>query len=119
MRCALTLLLGLVLAFGTAGCLTSDSTPANPPSASQDTSQHSDNTVTGTGTISFVDLEGGFYAITSDDGVKYDPTGSLEEDFQQEGLRVRFTVRPKEDVMTTRMWGTPVEVEEIERIEDE
>jgi ABC-type oligopeptide transport system substrate-binding subunit len=118
MRSILTLILGLTLAAGLAGCSASDQAPETATDSS-DSAQQSDQTVTGTGTISFVDVEGGFFAIQSDDGAKYDPTGSLDEDFQKDGLRVRFTLRPKEGVMTTRMWGTPVDVEEIERIEEE
>jgi len=118
MRSILTLILGLTLAAGLAGCSASDQAPETAAD-SLDSAQQSDQTVTGTGTISFVDIEGGFFAIQSDDGAKYDPTGSLDEDFQKDGLRVRFSLQPKEGVMTTRMWGTPVDVEEIERIEDE
>jgi len=118
MRPILTLILGLTLAAGLAGCSASDQAPETAAD-SLDSAQQSDQTVTGTGTISFVDIEGGFFAIQSDDGAKYDPTGSLDKDFQKDGLRVRFSLQPKEGVMTTRMWGTPVDVEEIERIEDE
>lgn len=114
MRLLLLLCLGLTLTLGT-GCSSSDSSPDAP--SSNDPSQTSDETVTGTGTISFIDLEGGFFAIKSDDGAKYDPTGSLDESFQEDGLRVRFSVTPKEGVMTTRQWGTPVDVDDIERIE--
>ncbi|HHP7239678.1 hypothetical protein [Longibacter sp.] len=118
MRPILTLILGLTLAAGLAGCSASDHAPETAAD-SLDSVQQSDQIVTGTGTISFVDIEGGFFAIQSDDGAKYDPTGSLDEDFQTDGLRVRFSLQPKEGVMTTRMWGTPVDVQGIERIEDE
>lgn len=74
-----------------------------------------DSVIESIGTIRYVDLEGGFYGLVDTSGTKYDPT-PLPEAFQEEGLRVRFRVREK-DVLTTRMWGTPVEVLEMERIE--
>ena len=76
-----------------------------------------DTTIQGTGTIRFVDLEGGFYGIVAEDGTKYDPT-PLPDSLQENGVRIRFRVKEK-DVMTTRMWGTPVEVVHAERIDDE
>mgnify|MGYP003868518591 CR=1 FL=1 len=42
----------------------------------------------------------------------------LPDSLQVDGLSVRFRVKEK-DVMTTRMWGTPVEVVEVERIGNE
>jgi len=73
--------------------------------------------IQGTGTIQHVDLEGGFYGLVDEEGTKYDPT-PLPESLRVDGLQVRFRVQ-KKDLMTTRMWGTPVEVLEIERIDDE
>lgn len=73
----------------------------------------------GTGTVSFVDEEGGFYGIHADDGAQYDP-GALHEAFHKHGLRVRFSVSPKDDDdANTREWGTPVEVHDIEVIDEE
>jgi hypothetical protein len=63
-------------------------------------------TLTMTGTIQYIDLEGGFFGIAGDDGEKYLPI-NLEEAFRKDGLRVRFEARP-EDVMTIYQWGTPV-----------
>lgn len=63
-------------------------------------------TVTMTGTIQHIDLEGGFFGIVADDGAKYLPI-NLDEAFQKDGLRVRFEARP-EDVMTIYQWGAPV-----------
>lgn len=76
----------------------------------------SDSVISGTGTVQYVELEGGFYGIVGDDGdVKYDPE-SLPSAFQEDGLRVRFRLVKRDDVMSMRMWGTPVEVREIERL---
>ncbi|PEN13102.1 hypothetical protein CRI94_10640 [Longibacter salinarum] len=72
----------------------------------------------GKGTISFVDQKGGFFAIHADSGAQYNP-GGLHEKFHKEGLRVRFAVTPKEGSMVEEQWGTPVEVHEIEMLDEE
>jgi hypothetical protein len=65
------------------------------------------------GTVTFKDLEGGFYAIESFDGKKYDPI-NLPESFRKDGLKVRVTARPQRDVMSFRMYGEIIEVIRIE-----
>ena len=72
--------------------------------------------VSGTGTVKFIDLEGGFYGILGDDGENYDPI-NLSQEFQEDGLRVRFEVKIREDVVSIHMWGTPVEIIKIEKLE--
>lgn len=70
--------------------------------------------ITGTGTVTYIDLEGGFYGIVADDGGHYLPL-DLDEAFRQDGLKVRFTLEPAKDVMTIQQWGTPVKVVSIEK----
>ncbi len=74
-----------------------------------------DKIVEGTGRIQYVDLEGGFYGIVADDGAHYDPV-NLPEDFMENGLRVRFTLRILDDQVSIHMWGTVVYILEIEKI---
>ena len=62
-----------------------------------------------TGTVVYIDLEGGFYGIESDEGRRFFPI-NLSGSFKEDGLRVRFTVRPRTDVMTTTMWGETCEI---------
>jgi hypothetical protein len=69
-----------------------------------------------TGTVRYLDLEGGFWGIVADDGRKFDPMG-LDARFQKEGLRVRFEATAETDMMSTRMWGTMVRLTKIEPIE--
>jgi hypothetical protein len=69
-----------------------------------------------TGTIKFIDLEGGFFGIIGDDGKNYDPL-SLGPKFRVDGMRVRFRAKIQEGVVSIRMWGTPVEILEIEKLE--
>lgn len=90
----------------------SNSSPA--PGMNDDTTA-SDSIVTGTGTVQYIELEGGFYGIVTDDGDKLDPE-NLPEDLQEDGVRVRFRVTKKENMMTTRMWGTVVKIDDIERL---
>jgi hypothetical protein len=71
--------------------------------------------VVGVGTITFISLEGGFYAIRSDDGVTYDPR-SLPDGFMVDALRVRFTVRVVRDAMNFHMVGPIVEVLDIRQL---
>lgn len=68
--------------------------------------------VSAVGRIVYVDLEGGFYGIEAEDGTKYNPL-NLEEAFQEDGLRVRFRGVLRPDVMTIRMWGQNLEIEDM------
>ncbi|MBX7153053.1 hypothetical protein K1X84_15605 [bacterium] len=63
-----------------------------------------ENNVKKAGTIKFIELEGGFYGIAGDDSVKYDPV-NLNEQFMQDGLRVRFKGYIDHSVGTVHMWG--------------
>ena len=71
--------------------------------------------VSGVGHVAFLDLEGGFYAIVSDEGVTYDPR-SLPDGFKIDGLRVRFTVRIMSGWATAHQHGTLVEVLDIHEV---
>ena len=59
-----------------------------------------------TGTVTYVDLEGGFYGIVADDGTRYLPL-DLPEAFAQDGLAVTAEVIVKEDVATIQQWAHP------------
>jgi len=62
-----------------------------------------------TGTVTYIDLEGGFYGIVADDGMPYLPSG-LAEDYRVDGLRLTFVAEVQEGVATIQQWGTPVEI---------
>lgn len=70
------------------------------------------NAVSGSGTVVYQNLEGGFYGIIADDGTPYLPL-NLPDEFAQDNLSVTFTGVVKEDVMTIQQWGTPLEITEI------
>ena len=69
-----------------------------------------------TGTVHYVDLEGGFYGIETDDGLHYRPL-DLPTRFQKDGIRIRFCGRAVQGVIGIQMWGIPVEVSEVEPVE--
>jgi predicted small secreted protein len=70
-------------------------------------------TVSGTGTVKFVDLEGGFYGIVGNNGQNYDPM-NLDQTYQEDGLRVRFQAKIRQDMASIHMWGTIIEITRIE-----
>jgi hypothetical protein len=68
-----------------------------------------------TGTVKYVDLEGGFYGIVDDQGKRYDPV-NLPEAFKEDGLRVKCHIKKLPERMSFHMWGTLVGLTEIERL---
>ena len=71
--------------------------------------------ITEIGTIKYIQLEGGFYGIVTEKGEKYLPI-NLKEEFKEDGLRIWFKARPKK-VATIQMWGKPIEILEIRKVE--
>ncbi|MDD1664615.1 MAG: protease inhibitor I42 family protein [Methanomicrobiales archaeon] len=67
------------------------------------------------GTVTYENLEGGFYGITGDDGKKFEPL-NLDAKYQKDGLRVAFDATVVKDAVSTRMWGTPVNLAQVEVI---
>ncbi len=70
------------------------------------------NAVSGSGTVVYQNLEGGFYGIIADDGTAY-LTLNLPDTFKQDDLAVTFTGFIRPDVATIQQWGTPFELTEI------
>ena len=65
------------------------------------------------GTVEKNDLEGGFFAIDGDDGKTYEPL-NLPEAFKRNGMRIKATVRIRDDVGSIRMMGDIIEIVAIE-----
>ncbi len=65
------------------------------------------------GTVTYQDLEGGFYGIAGDDGKKYLPL-NLDPQYRIDGMRVSFEYEEASDIATIQMWGTPVRITFIE-----
>ena len=68
-----------------------------------------------TGTMKHIELNGWFYGIISDDGNEYEVT-NLDSTFQEDDLRVRFDAEILENAESIHMWGTVVEITNIEKI---
>jgi hypothetical protein len=101
----------LVLTIAAAGL---GSSCKETPVSARDTSAMTEISVNGT--VRFVGLEGGFWAVRGDDNVTYDPRGGLSKDFQHDGLRVHLVARELRDVAGIHMVGPIVEIVSIRRL---
>jgi len=113
MRHLLHLLLAGLFALGAAstGCAADATSGASPTAGAREV-----QTVTVTGKIVHVDLEGGFWGLVAEDGTHYDPV-DLPKAYHRDGLRVRATLRTKPGMVHFHMWGTLVDVVKIERLD--
>lgn len=68
------------------------------------------------GTINYIDLEGGFYGIITDEGIKYNPV-NLPEEFKSDRLQVRFTGTPDPKAVSVHMWGVVFRIWDMEVID--
>lgn len=68
-----------------------------------------------TGTIKFMDLEGGFFGIVTDKGEKLLPM-NLSKQFQQVGAQVKIQGELITGIATIQQWGTPFKITKIEVI---
>ncbi len=62
-----------------------------------------------TGTVTYFDLEGGFFGIVTNDLEYYLPL-NLPPEFERNGLKITFNAVADPDVMTIQMWGTPIRI---------
>ncbi|MBN1165679.1 MAG: hypothetical protein JXA44_00955 [Methanospirillaceae archaeon] len=76
-----------------------------------------DDLISGQGTVQYIDLEGGFFGILDDDGSRYYPL-NLDPLYSQDQLRAAYNLTPEKDVVTFAMWGTPVRILDMHRIEN-
>jgi inhibitor of cysteine peptidase len=71
--------------------------------------------INGTGTIQYNDFEGGFYGIVSDNNEYYDPI-NLPKEFEEDGIRVEYSIKILENQTSIHMWGEVVEIIEIQKL---
>jgi len=71
--------------------------------------------VEGQGTITFVGVEGGFYGITTGNDGHWDPI-NLPPEFAQDGLKVKFLAKLRDDLYSVHMWGRIIELTWIVKI---
>jgi hypothetical protein len=89
-----------------------DSARSNETASSNNTVHSQAETIELQGIVVYKDLEGGFFAIDGDDGRIYKPA-NLPEAFKENGMRVKATVRVKNDVAGIHMVGEIVEIIDI------
>ena len=61
------------------------------------------------GTITYKDIETGFWAIEGHDGGKWRPV-NLPDNLKKEGVKGTFQVKEVDEMASVIMWGTPVKV---------
>ncbi|WP_128692765.1 hypothetical protein [Methanoculleus taiwanensis] len=71
-----------------------------------------DGTVSATGTVTYIDLERGFYGLITENGERYLPL-NLPDELAADGLPVRFTGEIEIDIVTFQQWGRPIELSRI------
>ena len=72
-----------------------------------------DASLSGEGTVRFLEIEGGCWVIESA-GETYEPL-FLPREFEEDGLRVTFEARPSRDAVSTCQVGPIIELVEIDR----
>lgn len=65
-----------------------------------------------TGTVVYLDLEGGFWGIEGDDGQKYRPVEPLPDAVRTQGCRVEAAVEAA-DAFSFAMWGRSVHLRDV------
>jgi hypothetical protein len=71
--------------------------------------------VSGNGTITHVNLEGGFYGIIADGGIQYEPA-NLDASFAQDNMRVSFQGKIRTDIVNVHQWGSMLELTKLEKL---
>ena len=94
-----------------AGCKTTEEQPEEPETAE---TQMVDGI---SGTVKYIELEGGFYGIQTDEGEDYFPI-NLADEYKEDGLKIIFKMKSRTDIFTTVMWGKTVEIVEIAKADN-
>jgi len=76
------------------------------------------NTFHLTGQVYYGNMEGGFYGLIGDDGLKYQPT-NLPRKFKKEGMSLKFDAKIKGGMVSAFQWGTIVELSNVSEIKTE
>lgn len=67
------------------------------------------------GTIKFMEFEGGFFGIITDNAEHYLPLG-LDKQFHQDGAIIEFSAEIKHDIVTMHQWGKAIKINKIKLI---
>ena len=107
----LLIVLSLVMLVSCAG-LSGKSGQAQEGSGDSHSVQNS-QLVESTGTVVFNVLEGGFWGIVTDSGVKYE-IANLPDEFMKDGGKVKFSGVVVKDAASIHMWGKILDIKSIE-----
>ncbi len=88
------------------------STGAPPTPLAAELSNGPANPVSFTGSITYIEVEGGFYGITANDGRKFLPI-HLPEMLKQAGTLVSVEAVPAKATVGIHMWGEYIELQRI------
>jgi dienelactone hydrolase len=69
-----------------------------------------------TGTIRYIESEGGFFGIITDDFQNLEPM-NLDANLREDGLRIQFRVIENSGSASFRMWGTLVKIVDVVTLE--
>lgn len=69
------------------------------------------------GQVTYINLEGGFYGIKTDDSKNLEPI-NLPDEYKIDGIRISFNYKQRTDLASYRMWGIIVELSDIKRIDN-
>lgn len=70
--------------------------------------------IEGTGTITYIGVEGGFYGIVTNK-YHYDPI-NLSSEFKVGGLQVKFKAKIRKDLYSYHMWGIIIELIYVKKL---
>lgn len=68
-----------------------------------------------TATVTFFNLEGGFFGLVTKEGKHWLPM-NLKKEFHQHGAVIKVKGKEIKDMMTIQQWGTPFSITHIELI---
>lgn len=74
-----------------------------------------DGTIVVTGTVTFINLEGGAWVIRGDNGITYEPL-NLPDAFLEEGLRIRARGTIRNDLASIVQVGPILDIQTVERL---
>lgn len=110
-------ILAAVLVIGITACGTQTEPSANSQVPTMSTVKTDKAVFEFRGTVHFVTLEGGFYAIYADDGRKFMPQ-RLSEAHKKHGLVVKVKGKILKDVITYQQHGQVLQITSIEVVDD-
>ena len=70
-----------------------------------------------TGTVKYMEFEGGFFGIVDENGTKLLPM-KLAKQYRKNGTVLKFKGYIIKDMATIQQWGTPFEITEVELIKE-